>query len=99
MTLQLPCLKSAFDPASGEAGALPQQIRAQLAGQGYGSIAFEQDGQDLLVTARTGCLVLAAVYDLSTGALMAQDIWHQNDEAALEVLSVAGEGAQAGSAA
>ena len=52
-----------------------------------------------LVTARTGRLVLAAVYDLSNGALMAQDIWHQSDEKALEVLSAAGKEAQAGSAA
>ncbi|KIC15316.1 hypothetical protein RA21_17190 [Leisingera sp. ANG-DT] len=99
MTLQLPCLRSAFDPPSGQAGALTEQLRAELVGQGYDSVAFEQDGQDLLVTARTGGLVLAAVYDLSTGALMAQDIWHQSDEEALEILSASGSGDQAGSAA
>ena len=75
MTLQMPCLKMTpdFGPQC------PEQLRSaledRLAGHGYDRIVFIQEGSDLMVTARMGDLVLGAVYDMPSGALMAQEIW------------------------
>lgn len=75
MTPQMPCLT--LTPGPGP--HCPQQLRSaleiKLSRLGYGRICFIEEGADLLVTARKGDLVLGAVYDMPSGALMAQDIW------------------------
>ncbi|OED49378.1 hypothetical protein [Leisingera sp. S232] len=75
MTPQMPCLK--LTPGRGP--QCPQQLRSalevKLSRLGYGRICFIEEGADLLVTARKGDLVLGAVYDVPSGALMAQNTW------------------------
>lgn len=88
MTVQMPCLKMTpdFGPQC------PEQLRStledKLSGHGYDRIVFIQEGADLMVTARMGDLVLGAVYDLPSGALMAQEIWSAVEQGGQEDLPV-----------
>lgn len=75
MTPPMPCLKLTPGPGPQCPKRLRSALEEKLSRLGYGRISFIEEGPDLLVTASKGNEVLGAVYDMPSGALMAQDIW------------------------
>ncbi len=51
-----------------------------LGRQGFGGTAFTCDGQELLVVAHQGRYTLGAVYDMSRGTVLLQDVWEDSEE-------------------
>jgi hypothetical protein len=58
-----------------------------LGRQGFGGTAFTCDGQELLVVAHRGRYTLGAVYDMSRGTVLLQDVWEDSDDLRLTLLS------------
>ncbi|MEX0302071.1 MAG: hypothetical protein AB3N24_06570, partial [Leisingera sp.] len=69
----------------------PEQLRSELENKlsslGYDRIVFLQEGSDLLVTAQLDDQVLGAVFDMPSGALMAQDVWRASGQDGFEGLA------------
>lgn len=55
--------------------------------QGFRGTAFTCDGQELLVVAHRGRYTLGAVYDLTRGTVLLQDIWEDSADLRLTLLS------------
>lgn len=58
--------------------AFKASVEHVLQRQGFGSIAFTCDGQELLVAAQRGRCTLGAVYDLASGRALMQDAWEDS---------------------
>ncbi len=62
-------------------------VQHVLGRQGFGSTAFTCDGQELLVVAHQGRYTLGAVYDMSRGTVLLQDVWEDSEDLRQTLLS------------